>query len=57
MVEKLIKVGHPKRYTKEIDHGVESRQAIGRITVSTAAPSESRPTINYILDSSSDNHY
>ena len=45
------------RYIKEIDHGVESGQAIGRITVGTAAPSESRPTINYILDSSSDNHY
>ena len=32
MVEKLIKDGHLRRYIREIDHGVESGQAIDRVT-------------------------
>ena len=32
MVEKFIKVGHLRRYVREPDHGVESRQAVDRIT-------------------------
>ena len=45
MVEKFIKAGHLRRYVREPDHGVESRQAAGRITarlvlVLVAAPIE-----------------
>ena len=49
MVEKLIKAGHLKRYIKEIDHGVESGQVAGKVTVVVAAPSEYRSAINYVL--------
>ena len=57
LVEKLIKVGHLKRYIKELDHGLESWQAIDRITAGAAVPSESRHAINYILGGSFDNQY
>ena len=56
-VEKLIKVGHLKRYIKEIDHGVESGQVANRITTDVAAPSESKPAINYKLRGPSDDQY
>ena len=49
MVEKLIKVGHLRRYNREICHEVESGQAVDRVTTGAAAQLESRPTINYIL--------
>ena len=45
------------RYIREIDHGVESGQAAIRVTTVMAASSESRPTINYILDRPSDDQY
>ena len=57
MMEKLIKVGHLRRYIREIDHGVESGQAVDRVTVSVAAQSEFRPAINHILGGPSDNQY
>ena len=57
LVEKLIKVGHLRRFIREIDHWVELGQAVDRITASTATPSESRPTINYILGGPSDDQY
>ena len=57
LVEKLIKVGHLKRYIKEIDHRVESGQAANKITAGVAAPSESRPSINYKLGGPSDDQY
>ena len=53
MVEKLIKVGHLKRYVREPDHGVESRQATVRITADVTTSTESRLAINYILGGSS----
>ena len=36
-------------HLREVDQGEESGQPIGRITASQTAPSEPRPTINYIL--------
>ena len=57
MVENLIKVGHVRRYIREIDHRVESGQVADRVTTSAVAPSESRPAINYILGRPFDNQY
>ena len=56
-MEKLIKVGHLKRYVKEVDHREESRQAMDRITTGAAIPSKSRPAINYKLGNLSDDQY
>ena len=49
MVERLIKVGHLRRYIREVDHEEESAPIAGRITTCVAALPESRPAINYIL--------
>ena len=57
MVEKLIKAGHLKRYVREPNHEVESGQAVDRITASMTTPTESKPTINYILGGPFDNLY
>ena len=57
MVEKLIKVGHLRRYIREIDHGVELGQAMDRVTIGAVALSESRPPINYILGGPSNDQY
>ena len=57
MVEKLIQVGQLKRYIREIDHKVESGQIGERLIAITAAPSESRLAINYILGRPSNDHY
>ena len=56
-MENLIKVGHLRRYIRELDHGVESGQAVNKIIAGTAVSSESRPTINYILGGPSDDQY
>ena len=56
-MEKLIKVGHLRRYVKEGDHEEESGQAVDRITVEAAIPTKSRPAINYILGGPSDDQY
>ena len=49
MVERLIKVGHLKRYIREVDHEEESATIAGRITTCIAILPESRHAINYIL--------
>ena len=54
LVEKLIKVGHLRRYTRELDHGVESGQVVDKITAGATVPSESTPAINYIMGGPSD---
>ena len=54
---KAYQTGDLMRYIGEIDHGVESGHAADIITAGTAAPSKSRPTINYILGGPSDNQY
>ena len=57
MVEKLIKVGHLRRYIREPDHGVESRQAADRITTGATFLLESKPAIKYILGGTYDDQY
>ena len=57
MVEKLIKAGHLKRYVKEPDHEVESRQAKDKITAGVTTSTESRLAINYILGCPSNDQY
>ena len=57
LVEKLIKVGHLRRYLREVDQGVESGQATGRIITNPATLSKPRPAINYILGSPADDQY
>ena len=57
LVEKLIKVGHLRKYIREIDQGVESGQAADRITVGTTVSSESRMAMNYILGGSSNDQF
>ena len=50
-------MGHLRRYIREIDQIVESGQAMDRVTGAVAAPSESRPAINYILGGPSEDQY
>ena len=54
LVEKLIKAGHLRRYIRDVDHRVESKQVVDRITACAAVPAKSRPSINYILGGPSD---
>ena len=51
-MERLIKEGHLRRYIRE-----ESAPIAERITAGVAAPSESRPAINYILGGPFDDQY
>ena len=57
MVERLIRVGHLRRYARETVCGAEVAPTVERITTSTELPPESRPTINYILGGPTDNQY
>ena len=45
----MIKVGHLRRYVKEVDHREESRLATNGIIARAAIPLESRSAINYLL--------
>ena len=56
MVEKLDKGGHLRRYVRELDHRMESGQAVDRITAGLTTPTESRLSINYILGGMSDDY-
>ena len=57
LVEKFIKVGHLKRYIREIDQGSEPRQDANRIVVGAVALLEPRLAINCILGSPSNDQY
>ena len=54
---KTDQVRHLRMYVKEVDHREESGQATNRITAKATIPSESRPTINYILGGPFDDQY
>ena len=54
---KTVKAGHLRRYVKEANHKVESRQPADRITTGATIPSESKPAINCILGGQSDSQY
>ena len=57
IVEKLIKVGHLRRYIKEVDHEEGSAPTPRKTTTSIVAPPEPRPAINYILGGPFDDQY
>ena len=57
MVEKLIKVGHLKRYIRETVRVVEAAPVVERIAAGAELPPEPRPTINYILGGPADDQY
>ena len=56
-MERLIKAGYLRRYVREVDRGAEFGPSVDRITADEAIPSESRPSINYILGGLSDDQY
>ena len=57
MVERPIKAGHLRRYSREVDCDEESTPAIGRITTSAVASPEPGLAINYILGGLLDDQY
>ena len=57
LVERLIKVGHLKRYIREVDGGEEFAPIAKKTIAGVAALSKSRPTINYILGGPLDDQY
>ena len=56
-VERLIKVGHLRRYVREVDREEESAVITDIITASMTASSKSRLAINYILGGPFDDQY
>ena len=56
-MERLIKVGHLRRYVRETVCGVEAALAVERIAASAELPLEPWPTINYILGGPTDDQY
>ena len=57
LVERLIKVGHLKRYVREVDREAKSGPPTNVIIACAVTSSETRTTINYILGGSFDNRY
>ena len=56
-MEKLIRVGHLRRYVRETVHGAEVASVVERITTSAELPPKPQPTINYILGGLVDDQY
>ena len=56
-MERLIKVGHLRRYVREIASGAEAAPTVERIAASAELPPEPWPTINYVLGDSVDDQY
>ena len=56
-MEKLIWVGHLRKYIRESACSVETTPVAKRITASLELPFEPWPTINYILGGLADDHY
>ena len=57
MVERLIKVGHLRRYIREANRGEESAPIADRITTGAVALFEPKLTINCILGGPFDDQY
>ena len=57
MVEKLIRIGHLRRYIRETVYVAEATPTVERIAVGVKLPPEPRPTINYILGGLTDDQY
>ena len=56
-MEKLVKVGHLRRYIKEVDHREELGPTTDRIAAGAVTLSDPRLVINYILGGPSDDQY
>ena len=56
-MEKLIRVGHLRRYIQETVRKAKATPAVERITASVELPLEPRPIINYILGGLADDRY
>ena len=57
LLEKLILVGHHRRYIRELTQETETAPAADRAIVGAEHPSEPRPTINFILGGPTDDQY
>ena len=57
MVEKIIRVGHLRRYIPETVRVAEAALVVEKIAVGVELPPEPRPTINYILGGLADDQY
>ena len=57
MVEKLIKIGHRRRYIRETVRVTEAAPAVKRIAVGLELLPKPRPTINYTLGGLTDDQY
>ena len=57
LVEKLIRVGHLKRYIREPTRGVVAAPTTDRVVVDTENASGSRPAINFILGGTTNSQY
>ena len=57
LVEKLIRVGHLRRYIRELTHEIETTLAVDRAITAAEHPSEPQPTINFILRGPTDDQY
>ena len=57
MVEKLIRVGHLRRYIREMVCIAKATPTVERIATDAELPPEPRLTINYILDGLIDDQY
>ena len=57
LIEKLIWVGHLRRYLREPTHGVNAAPTIDRTVAEIEHALESRPIINYMLGGPTDSQY
>ena len=57
LVEKLIRVGHLRRYIWEPTRGTETAPAVDRAISGVEHPSEPRPTINFLLGGPANDQY
>ena len=57
LVERLIRTGHLRRFIQELARGTETASATDRAIDAIEHPSESRPTINFVLGGPIDDQY
>ena len=57
LVERLIRIGHLRRFIRKPARGTEKAPIADRAITATEHPSESRPTINFVLGGPIDDQY
>ena len=57
LVERLIRVGHLRRFIREPPRGTESTPSTDKVIIATELTSEPRPTINFVLGGPVDDQY